>query len=708
MGTEKYLRPLGGPLRKRRVVVYDIESKEDDTQEGGFTRPFLVGLLTGKEFIAYRNAPEVASLPWQERHIAPGGCIDRMLRHIFAMDCPKPSRARMRLYQSKRCNIYAHNGGKFDHLFLVGWLMKHRKLLRFEIVSTQARIQRLDIWATGQSKRRGFWSFLDSVSLLPMTLDKIGKTFCPKTAQKMSQDFGAHEDDPSWEVYNRMDCVVLRKGLHAFHKLIESLGGEVGITAPATAMKLFRRKFMGDTWIQRNACLPDCDTQCKGCLRMTCDGACHGCAHAFVRLGYYGGRTELFAQYGYDVRYFDINSSYPASMLEDMPVGQMYVLGKSTEKHCALMARKCIGFVQCEVFVPHNCAMPPLPYRCPIRKKLLFPAGKFSGVWDWDELQLLKDVGGKILRIDRSVWYEKKPVFREMVEVLYQYRDKSRADYNEGLSYCAKLMLNSLYGKFGMREDRTALVLIPEGTEPPYEKGWPTNGDPTDCLIWEIENIASASYIVPQISAHITALSRIRLYRGMTGAAKSGAEILYVDTDSIMMEDGEIEESTKLGGWKREDPGILLEGYYVLPKLYRLIGHKPGCKRKHCAGCRGFSGKHEPECKDKACSGCLTSVEKMKGVGSKAQNASNWHSITNGGTISFPRVMQIRTMLAKNRLSPIVLKATKSLRTKYDKRILKRNGKTSPIILGDKSHESISKGRPLSKPRSNQGHGLRA
>jgi len=679
MSGEVFLRPLAGTIRRKRVVVYDIESKDGDTQEKGFTRPFLVGLLHRQDFLPFRNSPEVANLPWKERHIAPGGCIDLLMRHLLGLGQSKDAGKK---YQSKRCNIYAHNGGKFDHLFLVGWLLLNRKRFQFEIVSTQARMQRVDVWPRGQSKRKGFWSFFDSISLLPMPLSKVGKTFCPKTAQKMAQDLDLPEDDPSWEIYNRMDCVVLRSGLRAFHKLIESLGGEVGITAPATAMKLFRRKYMGKVWIKRNACFDDCDDLCKGCTRMTCDGTCHGCAHAYVRQGYYGGRTERFCEYGYDVRYYDINSSYPASMLEDMPIGPMFTLGPCSPKHLALMARKCIGFVECKVYVPPTCKLPPLPYRCPIRKKLIFPAGEFSGVWDFAELELLKEVGGKILEIKRSVWYTKAPIFREMVTDLYRYRDKTLPDYNEGLSFCAKLMLNSLYGKFGMREDRTALVLVPEGVEPPWEKGWPTNGDPNNCLIWEVENIASAAYIIPQISAHITALSRIRLYRGMLQASNDGAELLYVDTDSIMMTDAEMQEGAKLGEWKREDPGILLEGFFVLPKLYRLVGHKEKCRKKYCDGCRGFSGKHASECTDKTCAGCITSVEKMKGVGSRAQNAKNWETLTTGGTISFPRVMQIRTMFAKGKLSPEVIKATKSLRSVDNKRVWKKNGKSTPLVLG--------------------------
>jgi len=628
----EYLKPLTGKLRHRDVAVYDVESKDGDSQEKGFTRPFMIWLHWEDEFgfqehRVFRDSDEArrkdplnvlrhfrckgATLETDpgpntskyaadamngglqafvrcpgcadclsKRHYGPGGCVDQFLRFVLAMDlCPscqsdgggrrwrsktcmckrlekrfqqKPSRPSSRITNgsegnrlgTKGTNIYAHNGGKFDHLFLLGWLREHRDTFSFEIASVQARIQRLDVWPRFKKKKEGFWSFLDSVSLLPMSLGKIGKTFCPDRTQKGKMP-EADEWDERWDEYNRDDCVVLREGLLAFHRLIAQLGGEVGITAPATSMKLFRRRYMKKQWIFRNAHFHRCDDRCvaffssAGCERSSCEGRCHGCAHQWVRGGYYGGRTEMFQEWGpKGTSYYDVNSSYPASMLDDMPVGKMIEVdcSKMSTRHALLLLKKLrktsIGFVECEVEIPKTCQIPPLPHRDE-NGKLTFETGFLSGTWDYDELALLDHplVMGRILSIKKTVWYGKRAVFREMVDTVFEYRNKSREDYSEGLSFCAKLMLNSLYGKFGMREERSGLVCIGPG-DPWPEHGIPIDGDHETCDIWEVERIVEASYIIPQISAHITSLSRIRLFLGLIAIVSAGGTILYGDSIS--------------------------------------------------------------------------------------------------------------------------------------------------------------------------------
>lgn len=839
--NQPFLKPLTGDAKRKRVAVFDIESKDGDTQKAGFTRPFLAAFYDGEQCVSFRNDPEVQKLPWEHRHIADGGCIDKLLRHIFGLSgcekcgaqkdfhryrlegfTPMSAAAKVGLRLSRRCTcaklfkrysnkeflVYSHNGGKFDELFLLGWLISHRDLVRFDLASVQSRIQRLDVYRTGKQKAAVTWTFLDSYSLLPVSLRKMGATFkrdgdaeeeslkgnidldAPEESTVVyvdeSSDFrvadvysvepyepvtllkgscfyywrkptigkqsnrhrwcakkklvveaeerehfidaeisgkfadgdilclGIQQDElrrrrpkvgktwDAWEKYNNQDCKVLHKSLIAFHTLIEGLGGEVGITAPSTSMKLYRRAFL-KTWIHRNQHFPGCDGKCdysrgldergnqKVCHMESCDGSCHCCLHDWVRRGYYGGRTELFHSFGHRIFYYDINSSYPASMLDEMPIGPAVVETKVTSEHLlAPLAKNHVGFVECIVEIPKGCPIPPLPFR--YRSKLIFPTGKFSGVWSWTELQLLKHplVQGRIVSISKSVWYKKKPIFREMVTKLYSYRQKHlkqcggskacpkpyswgcKPDYLEGMSYVAKLMLNSLYGKFGMREERTGVVMVPEGSAPP-KNGWPINGR-LDSLFWECENVCKASYIIPQISAHITALSRIRLWEGMAKVIERGGQVYYVDTDSVMCS-VEIPESGELGGWKREEPHLLLEGEFVLPKLYQLKMHKLDCKniftwdgKNRCPGC-GVSSE-----------GKFGSIQKMKGVPGKMQTPAVWDDMVhNEGTARFTRLMQHRSMINSAKLSPEIVDASKSIRTQYDKRHLRRDGSTTAI-----------------------------
>lgn len=113
---------------------------------------------------------------------------------------------------------------------------------------------------------------------------------------------------------------------------------------------------------------------------------------------------------------------------------------------------------------------------------------------------------------------------------------------NPGLRYLAKLLLNSLWGKFGQREDlgQTTIVKTPQAlfdlvynpavtvkyieqaSEDIFYVSWSHNGD---CFT-QNPNIS------PVIAAYTTAQARIRLYRVLV---KLGDAILYYDTDSLMI-----------------------------------------------------------------------------------------------------------------------------------------------------------------------------
>src|SRR4030042_522763 len=87
-------------------------------------------------------------------------------------------------------------------------------------------------------KRRGGWRFLDSYKLIPMGLDKAAKTF--GQAGKIVIDLNTPETERKlWGEYNREDCVQLYDVMTKFHHYVEKvLMGEVGMTAPSTAVKL--------------------------------------------------------------------------------------------------------------------------------------------------------------------------------------------------------------------------------------------------------------------------------------------------------------------------------------------------------------------------------------------------------------------------------------------------------------------------------------
>lgn len=517
-----YLHPLDGKRRNLKIAAIDLEAKDGPTQKAGFTRPFMGGLYDGVACHTYTDTNHRYDSNWKSRFYSPGGCVDRLMRACIS-----------KKYLST--TFYAHNGGNFDFLFLLPWLMRNYESMGLVVKIIPAGGNRLlAIDVSTVHNKWGKWRFLDSIRTVPMSLDRAAKAF--DVGQKYStvgggqivnakgRPFTIHEpeDDPGWAAYNGSDCELLYGVMTKVKTMAEEdFGGELGMTAPATAMKTFRRSFMTEK-IHRSL-----DT------------------HEFIRTSYVGGHTEVYGMMGRYLSYFDFNSSYASVMREDMPSGK----GQWWNGMPPLPWRKNrVGFCEVVVEVP-DMPYPPLPVRVPeglfsrgshLEGKLLFPIGMLTGIWEWGELQNAVECGCKIVEWKRSVWYPASPILRQYVERLYRYRDKAHCyecgstlrphgeetqwctgcampGYKAGLDAWAKLLLNSLYGKFAMRPERECFYAhndpeMPEGAQPMV---W----NDVECPIWVKTEIKDSPFNIPQISARVTALARVALHKAMMAAA---------------------------------------------------------------------------------------------------------------------------------------------------------------------------------------------
>lgn len=764
---------------QRKYLTFDLESKHNDTQDAGFTRPFLVCLHDGKKSWTHRNDASVSQMPnWAERASAPGGCVDKFLRHLFG-EVPGTSRISDKF---KDHDVYAHNMGGFDGLFLLSWLAANWRTYSFDILPAQGRIMMIRVWRCNMNRPRtnrdevieadekdrkasGVWRFLDSYRIMPLSLAEIAVSF--DVGQKLEHDLDMHEDDPRWEEYNRVDCEVLWQGIERFTKTIKNMGGEVGMTAPATAMKLFRMAYLKDRVIYRNQHLPDCeedtnDEKQKFITKEEIDGdlksernkkinkpekkkICQGCAHEFFKSAYFGGRTEVYQRQG-SGWYYDVNSSYPYSMKNFMPTGKMTVLGEN-EDFTYYTKHNHVGFIRCTVEIPDDVYLPPLPME--LDKKLKFPVGRFSGTWDWVELMVLQKIGGKILHVEKSVWIEGERILHNFIDHLYSMRDKTNPLYDLGRDKIAKIMMNSTFGKFGMEQERVGMMIIKPNEILPYQPRLPgeskvswekrkglykdatgRNSDgkrmwkpySPDCSreamplslicgtqIFMTDQRIDAAYIIPQISAHITALSRMLLWHYSSQILERGYKIFYSDTDSIITDCNEIKDSTKLGGLKKEFNGEKVSVTCYLPKMYYMTKdtvfkgeherypstHElAGDKRctETCYGClkddngKITAGKHTEKngkrlCLKK-CPGCAKWKIMMKGFPKHLRTPETIERLLRKETVQYQNQEKLG-ILAKRQFrdTPQMITVKKSLKSEYDKRQFQLDGNTVPIKL---------------------------
>lgn len=397
--------------------------------------------------------------------------------------------------------FFAHYGGKFDIGFIWEGLRKYYPDLAFTFYCSGGCVISFNVKA-GEWE----WRFTDSYRLMDRSLETLTKEFkVPHVKLPFAPD--------DWR-YNRNDCLGL-------HEVLTKFFDEFNIcseTVASHALRVFRTYYL------------------KHDLRPVSLST-----EEYVRKAYYGGRCEVFRFDEADVHKYDVNSLYPAAMLDPVPVEY---LGHTKE---IPDTDDQIGFYHAVIDYP-EIYVPALAYRA---GKLFFPTGRMDGHWTSMELrQAIRD--GAAVRILSGILFHAEPIFREYVESLHAKKNEAEAEGNKGLRYIFKKLLNSLYGKMGQRRVRRAYALDPGTTRMQDVAGmprvYPLEKNPD--IVWYWTNSLSR-HILPHIAAAVTARARmIQLqYLRMPEA------IWYTDTDSLFTQDW-IGAGTELGTMKYEGTGI--------------------------------------------------------------------------------------------------------------------------------------------------------
>lgn len=284
----------------------------------------------------------------------------------------------------------------------------------------------------------------------------------------------------------------------------------------------------------------------------------------YIKEAYFGGRSECFRIGSIDamtperIFYVDINSMYPSVMIEPFPYPYFY----SSKPNLA----RC-GVTRCSVLSRGR--FPVLPVR--YNGKLVFPQGKFTGTWTNEELNYALLNGTEILKVHSGIHYhEMIDPFSAFINHIYAERCKTD---DKLMRDVYKLMMNSLYGKFGQGRERRKMTRLDEYYRNP-EKFDATRIKGLYCfdskfLIYtEIADEYPKNTVMIWASL-ITSRARIKLHRLIMEIYLKGGEILYCDTDSCLFKGlpGMVVSSAKLGEFKIEHEFSRL--HIKLPKVYR-------------------------------------------------------------------------------------------------------------------------------------------
>lgn len=379
------------------------------------------------------------------------------------------------------------------------------------------------------SKGKTRWFVKDLRNILPSkSLDSLGKQLGIEKMEKPSYlGKGEPQTPEEWNYFRQYAmrdaeiCYIASKEVQNNFKMIKS-------TSAGIAIRVFKRDFV----------------KLKKFPKYTDD------LNQKFRLAYHGGRTECFIRgtNQNQIREYDVNSLYPYVMsVYDYPFpikGYVYKSNVNLDYE---------GIARAKVMVNHH--VPPLCTKIMGKdkiEKLVFPIGKFEGWFTYPELRTLEEYNvGKILQVYESFeWQNKFNPFKEYVKYFYGLRNQNK---DKNLFY--KLMLNSLYGKFG--EHGNGRVLTIENGEVTEEK--------------PLAQKRKWYHCVP-IAAYITSYARLELWRMMQ---KIKAENLYYcDTDSIHTTQSLNHWVGKdLGNLKLEDTAKIREAIYLRAKFYWFKNH---------------------------------------------------------------------------------------------------------------------------------------
>jgi len=383
-------------------------------------------------------------------------------------------------------------------------------------------------------------TFLDTMNYSQMSVKQMGQIVGLEkyeTPLYILEERLPRKDEYAYiEKYNMRDSEITYLFANFLQDSFNKFGCKMRITAASTAMDLFQRRYLKQSMYQEPR------------ERMELEYN-----------AYYGGRCEVFKRgLVRDVNYYDFNSLYPSVMLGDYP----------NISYSHYTERGEIDFIdydgisEVRVRCPDDLNIPFLPLHH--NNKTMFPTGEFNGWYSNVELRYALELGYKILDVKRQIYYTRthRP-FEKYVSTLYALR-KAMKYKKDPAELIMKLMMNSLYGKFGQKMYGKEQVFHLDSISVEQLDKMSKNGEvmiQNDYVYYKEEKPKYvSSHILPIYALYTTALGKIKMYEAM-----KDIEVIYVDTDSIITPDY-LEDSTEIGMVKKEYS--IKEGIFIKPKMY--------------------------------------------------------------------------------------------------------------------------------------------
>jgi hypothetical protein len=353
--------------------------------------------------------------------------------------------------------------------------------------------------------------FVDSFGFMRTSLSAIGERL---GLQKLPMP-DPSESDNVWKLYCTRDVEVLKMGMEGYIGFVrENDLGSLALTGPAQAMTAYRHRFMEERIILHR----------------------YDAVIEQERASYHGGRTEAFfigTVPTTPIYYLDVTSMYASQMREHtFPCELLGEFHNPTIADMRSLIKRYEVLVDCDLDTP----LPVVPVR---QDKLVFPVGSFCATLAGPEFNLCWQ-SGYVRKVYRVIVYRRGRPFPGYVDYFWSIRQQSMSEGDATMKWFSKLLLNSLYGKWGQRnpvyEVGDALpgelpgITTVISTATGRRESRLTFGGKT----WLKTGEAAARWTQVALASWITSYARVRLWELFLVAGLD--HVYYCDTDSLFVD----------------------------------------------------------------------------------------------------------------------------------------------------------------------------